>query len=58
MKIVWASADVYPETDPLELDFVDLCHRTVVGRDDCEGDPRAASEGGFEAIVMAWNAEL
>ena len=55
-EVAWALIDAYPDTDPLELNFVDL-HRMVVDLDGFTDDPGAASEIILEAIVMAWHEQ-
>lgn len=56
-EIVRTSADVCPESDPLDRSLLHLPHMLVESAG-CDGDPQAAAESRFEAIVMAWNAEL
>jgi FeS assembly protein IscX len=53
-EIAWALIDVYPETDPHELNLVDL-HRMIVELPGFADDPKHASEGILEAVVMAWH---
>ncbi len=55
-EVAWALIDAYPDTDPLELNFVDL-HRMVVDLDGFTDDPDEASEIILEAIVMAWHEQ-
>jgi FeS assembly protein IscX len=47
-------ARAYPDTDPLDLNFVDL-HAMVLDLSAFDDDPEAASEAKLEAIVLAWN---
>ena len=56
-EIAWALMDEYPDTDPLDLNFVDL-HRMVIGLPDFDADPGGASETKLEAIVVAWHEQL
>ena len=55
--IAYELARAYPDTDPLDLNFVDL-HGMVLYLPDFEDDPNAASETKLEAIVLAWNDQL
>lgn len=54
LDIAWALLDAHPDTDPLDLNFVDL-HRMVTELPEFDDDPEAANESRLEAIVMAWN---
>ena len=56
-EIAWALIDAYPDTDPLDLNFVDL-HRMIVDLPEFESGPGEASETKLEAIVMAWHDQL
>jgi FeS assembly protein IscX len=51
-EVGWALIDARPDTDPLELDFVDL-HRMVVELEGFTDDPDEADETILEALVMA-----
>jgi FeS assembly protein IscX len=55
-EVAWALIDANPDTDPLELNFVDL-HRMVVELEGFTGDPDEANETILEAIVMAWHEQ-
>jgi FeS assembly protein IscX len=55
--IACALARAHPETDPLDLNFVDL-HAMVLDLPEFEDDRDAASESKLEAIVLAWNDQL
>jgi FeS assembly protein IscX len=65
MALTWDDPDdiayeltrAFPDTDPLDLNFVDL-HEMVVDLPGFEDDPDAASETKLEAIVLAWNDQL
>ena len=65
MALSWDDADdvavelarVHPDTDPLDLNFVDL-HAMVLDLPDFEDDPDAVSETKLEAIVVAWHDRL
>jgi FeS assembly protein IscX len=56
IEVAWALEDAYPETDPLELNFVDL-HRMITALPAFDDDPEASSETLLEAIVMAWHEQ-
>jgi len=56
-EIAWALSDAHPDTDPLELNFVDL-HRMIVELPDFTADPGDASEARLEAVVVAWHEQL
>jgi FeS assembly protein IscX len=56
-EIAWALIDAHPDTDPLDLNFIDL-HRMVVALPGFEGDPEDASETKLEAIVVAWHDQV
>jgi FeS assembly protein IscX len=47
----------HPDTDPLDLNFVDL-HAMVLDLPGFEDESDAASETKLEAIVLAWNDQL
>jgi FeS assembly protein IscX len=55
--IAYELARAHPDTDPLDLSFVDL-HGLVLDLADFGDDPDAASETKLEAIVLAWNDQL
>ena len=65
MALSWDDADdiavelarAYADTDPLDLNFVDL-HAMVLDLPDFEDDPDAVSETKLEAIVVAWHDRL
>lgn len=46
----------YPETDPLQVNFVDL-RNWVLALDDFDDDPEHSGERILEAIQMAWIEE-
>jgi FeS assembly protein IscX len=54
--IAIALVEKYPDVDPLRVRFTDLRERILQlpGFDD---DPKSSSEGGLEAIQMAWHEE-
>jgi FeS assembly protein IscX len=56
-EIAWALIDAHPDTDPLDLNFVDL-HRMIVELPEFEGDPDDTSETKLEAIVVAWHEQV
>ena len=53
-EIAWALMDSYPDTNPLDLNFVDL-HRMIVELPGFSDVPEASTEMILEAIVVAWN---
>ena len=55
-EIAWALIDAYPDTDPLDLNFVEL-HRMIVALAGFTDDADGASEIGLEAVVMAWHEQ-
>ena len=55
--IAFELLQTHPDTDPLDLNFVDL-HAMVVDLPVFEDDPDAANENKLEAIVLAWNDQL
>src|SRR5450756_1366042 len=55
-EIAWALIDAHPDTDPLDLNFVDL-HRMIRALPDFDDDPDEASETRLEAVVMAWHEQ-
>jgi FeS assembly protein IscX len=55
-KIAWALIDAHPDTDPLDLNFVDL-QRMIVALADFGDDPDEASETRLEAVVVAWHEQ-
>ena len=54
--IAWAIIDAHPDTDPLDLNFVDILHM-VVALPGFDGVPEEASEPRLEAIVVAWHEQ-
>ena len=46
----------YPETDPIQVNFVDL-RNWVLALDDFDDDPEHSGERILEAIQMAWIEE-
>ncbi len=56
-EIAWALIDAYPDTDPLDLNFVDL-HRMIVELPEFAADPGDASEAKLESVVVAWHEQL
>jgi FeS assembly protein IscX len=46
----------YPDTDPLQVNFVDL-RNWVLALDDFDDDPEHSGERILEAIQMAWIEE-
>ena len=60
-KLDWSDADEigyqlhqkFPDVDPLRVRFTELRQR-VLGLEEFDGDPAASTEGGLEAIQMAW----
>jgi FeS assembly protein IscX len=55
--IAFELLQTHPDTDPLDLNFVDL-HAMVVDLPGFGDDRDAASETKLEAIVLAWNDQL
>jgi FeS assembly protein IscX len=55
-EIAWALIDEYPDTDPLDLNFVEL-HRMIVALVDFADAPDEASETRLEAVVVAWHEQ-
>ena len=55
--IAFELLQAHPDTDPLDLNFVDL-HAMVVDLPGFGDDPDEASETKLEAIVLAWNDQL
>jgi FeS assembly protein IscX len=55
-EIAWALIDEYPDTDPLDLNFVEL-HRMIVALADFADAPDEASETRLEAVVVAWHEQ-
>ena len=55
-EIAWALIDAQPDTDPLDLNFVDL-HRRILALPDFDDDPDEASESRLEAVVVAWHEQ-
>ena len=55
-EIAWALIDEHPDTDPLDLNFVDLRHM-IVALPDFSDDPEQASELKLEAVVVAWHEQ-
>ncbi|HEY5386613.1 MAG TPA: Fe-S cluster assembly protein IscX [Thermoleophilia bacterium] len=53
-EIAWALLDAHPDTDPLDLNFVDL-HRMIVALPAFDADPDDANETRLEAVVVAWH---
>lgn len=53
-EIAWALIDRHPDTDPLDLNFVDL-HRMILALPEFDDDPNEASETKLEAVVVAWH---
>jgi len=54
-QIAWALIDAHPDTDPVDLNFVDL-HRMILALPDFD-DPDEASETRLEAVVVAWHEQ-
>jgi FeS assembly protein IscX len=52
-EIAWALIESHPDTDPLDLNFVDL-HGLILALPDFADDPDEASEARLEAVVVAW----
>jgi FeS assembly protein IscX len=55
-EIAWALIDAHPDTDPLDLNLVDL-HGMIVTLPGFDDDPDAASETKLEAVVVAWHEQ-
>ncbi len=55
--IAFELLQTHPDTDPLDLNFVDL-HAMVVDLPGFGDDPDEASETKLEAIVLAWNDQF
>ena len=50
-------ADVYPDTDPQYINFVDL-RNWIIELSDFDDDPDRCGEKILEAIQLAWIAEI
>ena len=55
-EIAWALIESHPDTDPLDLNVVDL-HRLILALPDFDDDPDEATETRLEAVVVAWHEQ-
>jgi FeS assembly protein IscX len=54
--IAWALMDAHPDTDPLDLNFIDL-NDMILALPGFDDDPDEANETRLEAVVVAWHEQ-
>ena len=55
-EIAWALTDAHQDTDPLDLNFVDLRH-PILALPYFDAGPDEAGEARLEAVVVAWHEQ-